>query len=157
MIKNKLEDRTNLAQVMEKLLVAIRKNNKLDSYSSNIQLQPIYRLVKNVPLSAAAPNSDRFREIHLSHPQISESCKNRFHPTEAVLACGSSNGQVKIFKAAENGSVSVSLSNYWRIEREFNGYKLKKITSLEWNVSCSNFIELTLSVWLFGPSIKYIF
>ena len=54
MIKNKLEDRTNLAQVMEKLLVAIRKNNKLDSYSSNIQLQPIYRLVKNVPLSAAA-------------------------------------------------------------------------------------------------------
>ena len=35
MIK-KVEARTNLSQVMEKLLVAIRKNHKLDLYSSNI-------------------------------------------------------------------------------------------------------------------------
>ena len=36
MIKKVAEDRINMDQVMEQLLIAIRKNHKLDSYSSNI-------------------------------------------------------------------------------------------------------------------------
>ena len=66
----------------------------------------------------------------MSHPQISGGCKSRFHPTKAVLACGSGNGQVTIFKAANQ---SVPFSD-WRIEREFKGRKSGWIKALEWNV-----------------------
>ena len=74
---------------------------------------------------------DRFREISRSHPQISGDYTSRFHPKDAVLACGSSGGQVTILKGA-NGSVPFS---NWRIEREFKGQNEEEITSLEWNVS----------------------
>ena len=76
--------------------------------------------------------ADQFREVRLPLPQISGICKSRFHPTDAVLACGS-NGQVTILKAA-NGSVPFS---DWRIERKFKGQNVKEIVSLEWNVSYS--------------------
>ena len=54
-----------------------------------------------------------------------------FHPTDAVLACGSQNGQVMILKAPNS---SVAFSN-WRIEAEFKTKFLKDITALAWNVN----------------------
>ena len=71
-------------------------------------------------------------------PQISGDCVSRFHPTDAVLACGS-DGQVTILKGA-NGFVPFS---NWRIEREFQN--VKDIRSIEWNVSYSNFTEFPMS------------
>ena len=80
----------------------------------------------------------QFRQsIRRNRLQISGDCKSRFHPTDAVLACGSSDGQVTIFKGA-NGFVPFS---NWRIEREFKGQNVKEIRSIEWNVSYSNFTE----------------
>ena len=79
----------------------------------------------------------QFREsIRRKLPQISGRCVSRFHPTDAVLACGS-DGQVTIFKGA-NGFVPFS---NWRIQREFKVQNVKEIVSLEWNVSYSNFTE----------------
>ena len=78
----------------------------------------------------------QFREsMRRNLPQISGDCISRFHPTDAVLACDSSDGQVTIFKGA-NGFVPFS---NWRIEREFKVQNEKWITSLEWNVSYSIF------------------
>ena len=85
----------------------------------------------------------QFREsIRRNLPQISGRCVNRFHPTDAVLACGSQ-GQVTIFKSAK---CSVPFSD-WRIELELKVQNEKEITfvsSLEWNVSYSNFTEFLL-------------
>ena len=61
-----------------------------------------------------------------------------FHPTDAVLACGSQNGQVMILKAANS---SVAFSN-WRIEAEFKTKFLKDIVALEWNVNYLVFVSL---------------
>ena len=77
--------------------------------------------------------ADRFRKIQVSLPQTFGGYKSRLHPTDAILACGSYDGQVTIFKAA-NGSVPFS---EWRIEREFKCQNLKHITNIEWNVSYS--------------------
>ena len=89
-----------------------------------------------------SPTDRQFNEISRSLPQISGCYVSRFHPTDAVLACGS-DGQVTIFKGA-NGSVPFS---NWRIEREFKGQNEKEITSLEWNVSYSNFTEYPLVIF----------
>ena len=87
----------------------------------------------------------QFREsIRRNLPQISGICQIRFHPTDAVLACGSYDGQVTIFKAAK---WSVPFSN-WRIERELKVQNVKDIKSLEWNVSYLNFTEFP-SCYLF--------
>ena len=69
----------------------------------------------------------------MSYPKISGGCKSRFHPTKAVLACGSE--QVIIFKAANK---SVPFSD-WRIEQELKGRKSGWIKALEWNVSYFHF------------------
>ena len=81
----------------------------------------------------------QFREsMRRNLPQISGICTSRFHPTDAVFACGSY-GQVTIFKGA---NWSVPFSN-WRIEREFK-VQNENITSIEWNVSYSNLTEFLL-------------
>ena len=83
-----------------------------------------------------------FREsIRRNLPQKYVYCLSRFHPTDAVLACGSSDGQVTILKGA-NGSVPFF---NWRIEREFKVQNVKGIWSIEWNVSYSNFTEFPMS------------
>ena len=99
-------------------------------------------LLKNLSINLCFIIPVRFRQTQLSLPQISGYCISRFHPTDAVLACGS-DGQVTIFKGV-NGSVP--LTN-WRIEREFKGQNVKGIWSIEWNVSYSNFTEYPLVIF----------
>ena len=72
---------------------------------------------------------------HLSAGYI----KNRFHPTDSVLACGS-DGQVTILKAANR---SVPFCN-WRIEWELIVQNVKQVSSLEWNVSYFTSTQITL-------------
>ena len=99
-------------------------------------------LLKNLSINLCFIIPVRFRQTQLSLPQISGYCISRFHPTDAVLACGSDE-QVTIFKGV-NGSVP--LTN-WRIEREFKGQNVKGIWSIEWNVSYSNFTEYPLVIF----------
>ena len=94
-------------------------------------------LLKNLSINLCFIIPVRFMQTQLSLPQISGYSAIRFHPTDAVLACGSSDGQVTILKGANE---FVPFSN-WRIERELKVQNEKWITSLEWNVSYSDFTD----------------
>ena len=113
----------------------IKKNSKHKSKAqaskSKFTKYPHHKLNFNSNYSSVV-----FKGTRLPLPQISGRCVSRFHPTDAVLACGS-DGQVTIFKGA-NGFVPFS---NWRIQREFKVQNVKEIVSLEWNVSYSNFTE----------------
>ena len=95
-------------------------------------------------------NSARFRETRVSPPQMLSYCLSRFHPTDAVFACGLSHGQVTIFKGANR---SMPFSN-WEIERELKVQNVQKVESLEWNVSYSNFSTRLEFLWLFVSPIN---
>ena len=110
----------------------IKKNSKHKSKAqaskSKFTKYPHHKLNFNSNYSSVV-----FKGTRLPLPQISGRCVSRFHPTDAVLACGSDDGQVKILKGAKG---SVPFSN-WRIEWELEGRNLKSIRALEWNVSYS--------------------
>ena len=150
MIK-KVEDRTNLTQVMEKLL---RKNSKLLIRNLLICYQTIYGLFKTYRyLQNSSINLCFIISVRFSQTRVSRYYNGRFHPTDAIFGYGSYDGQVTILKAA-NGSVSFF---DWRFEGEYKCQNIKFISSLEWNVSYLNLTQLTFQFGYlarFGPPIN---
>ncbi len=78
------------------------------------------------------PITDQFQTTEKSIPQISGNCLSRFHPTEPVLACGSTGSSSVILLKGANGSIPFA---NWKIEQEFKRQTQEEIYLLEWNVS----------------------